>query len=55
VTLTRAALDNITLGESTFEDEVAAGAIALDGDEALLAELIAMLDTFTPDFPMVTP
>jgi alkyl sulfatase BDS1-like metallo-beta-lactamase superfamily hydrolase len=55
VTLTRAALDSITLGESTFEDEVAAGAITLDGDEALLAELIAMLDTFTPDFPMVTP
>ena len=55
VTLERSALDAITLGESTFEDEVAAGAIELDGDSDKLAELLAMFDTFSPEFPVVTP
>ena len=55
VTLARSTLDAITLGEATFEDEMAAGAIELEGDGEVLAELMDMLDTFTPDFPMVTP
>ena len=55
VTLARATMDAITLGESTFEDEIAAGAIKLKGDVELLAELMDMLDTFDPAFPMVTP
>ena len=55
VTLGRATLDSITLGETTFKDEVEAGNIELDGNTKLLAELMGMLDTFAPDFPIVTP
>ncbi len=55
VTLTRAALDAITLGETDFQTEAAAGNITLDGDATKLAALLGMLDTFTPDFPIVTP
>ena len=55
VTLARTTLDAITLGESTFEDEMDAGAIELDGDGQKLIDLLEMFDTFTPDFPMVTP
>ena len=32
-----------------------AGAIELDGDGQKLIDLLEMFDTFTPDFPMVTP
>ena len=55
VTLARTTLDAITLGDSTFEDEMDAGAIELDGDGQKLVDLLEMFDTFTPDFPMVTP
>jgi len=55
VTLARTTLDAITLGESTFEDEMEAGAIELDGDGQKLIDLLAMFDTFKPDFPVVTP
>ena len=55
VTLARTTLDAITLGESTFEDEMEAGAIELDGDGQKLIDLLAMFDTFKPDFPIVTP
>ena len=55
VTLERATLDAITLGETTFEDAVATGAVELEGDASLLADLMGMLDTFKPDFAVVTP
>lgn len=55
VTLTRATLDAIILGETDFQTAAAAGKIKLDGNPAKLAELLGMLDTFTPDFPIVTP
>lgn len=55
LTLARATLDAIMLGETLLTDEVAAGAIEVDGDGRKLAELLGMLDTFTPDFPIVTP
>ena len=43
------------LGQTQFADEVAAGKIKMEGDATKLSELFAMLDTFTPDFPIVTP
>lgn len=53
--LARATLDAIILGETDFQTAAAAGKIELNGDPAKLAELLGMLDTFTPDFPIVTP
>lgn len=55
LTLARTTLDAITLGQAKFEEEVAAGNIQLDGDPAKFAELMAMLDTFTPTFEIVLP
>jgi alkyl sulfatase BDS1-like metallo-beta-lactamase superfamily hydrolase len=55
VTLKRAALNSIMLGETKFEDETAAGIITLDGEAAKLLELFSMFDTYKPDFPIVTP
>ena len=54
-TLARTTLDAITLGETTFDKEVAAGNIKLEGDGQKLTELMGMLDTFDPMFPVVTP
>ena len=55
VTLARPALDAIMLGTADFTDEVLAGEIELDGNGKKLTELFSMFDTFTPDFPIVTP
>ena len=55
LTLARPTLDAIMLGETEFAEEVAAGNIELDGDGKKLGELMGMLDTFVPDFPIVTP
>lgn len=55
VTLARSTLDAITLGETQFDKEVAAGAVKLEGDGEKLADLLSMLDTFDPMFPIVTP
>ncbi len=55
LTLERPVLDAITMGETTFADEVLAGNIEIDGDGRKLQELMGMLDTFDPLFPIVTP
>jgi alkyl sulfatase BDS1-like metallo-beta-lactamase superfamily hydrolase len=55
VTLTRKVLDSITLMETTFEQQIAAGAIAVSGDAAKLTELLALLDTFQTPFAIVEP
>jgi len=55
LTLARPTLDAITLGQAQFGQEVAAGNIQLEGDGKKLGELLSMLDTFDPVFPMVTP
>ena len=55
VTLARATLNAIILGETTVADELDAGAIEVDGDGERLLDLLDMFDSFTPDFPMVTP
>jgi len=55
VTLSRATLDAITLKETSFPAAVLAGKVKVDGDRAKLAELMSMLDTFEPMFPVVEP
>jgi alkyl sulfatase BDS1-like metallo-beta-lactamase superfamily hydrolase len=55
VTLTRAALDSILLGEGEAAELFASGAMAVVGDGAKLAELLGLLDEGDPAFPIVTP
>ena len=55
VTLSRATLDAITLKETSFPAAVLAGKVKIDGDRTKLAELMSMLDTFDPMFPVVEP
>lgn len=55
VTLSRATLDAITLKQTSFPAAVLAGKVKIDGDRAKLAELMGMLDTFEPMFPVVEP
>jgi len=55
ITLTRSTLNAIALQQTTFRDEVIAGRVTIDGDIGKLAEFNSLLDTFTPDFPVVTP
>ncbi|MFI5181418.1 MAG: alkyl/aryl-sulfatase [Thermoanaerobaculia bacterium] len=54
-TLTRATLDAITLGKTTFDKEVASGTIRVQGNGKKLGELLSLLDTFTGGFNIVTP
>ena len=54
-TLARATLDAITLGQTSFDKEVAAGTIKVEGNGQKLAELMGLLDTFDPTFAVVTP
>jgi len=55
LTLTRAALDALTLKQRTFPDAVASGDISFRGNPLKLQELTGMLDEFTPDFEIVEP
>lgn len=55
ITLTRAVLDDILVRKTSFPDAIKTGAIKIDGDASKLIELLGLLDTFEPDFPIVTP
>ena len=55
ITFHRAALDRVLVGETTLEKEIATGGIRVQGDRRKLAELLALLDSFQPMFPIVTP
>jgi len=55
ITLTRAALDAVTLRKTTFPEAVQAGSIRIEGDAGRLVELLGMLDTFNPMFEVVEP
>lgn len=55
LTLARATLDAINLGRTTFEKEIAAGNIKIQGDGRKFGELMSLLDTFKGDFNIVTP
>jgi alkyl sulfatase BDS1-like metallo-beta-lactamase superfamily hydrolase len=55
VTLSRATLDAVTLKATSFPAAVLAGQVKIEGNRAKLAELMSMLDTFEPMFPVVEP
>jgi len=55
ITLTRAALDAVLLGEGDGAALFASGAIAVEGDGAKLGEFLGLLDEGDPAFAIVTP
>lgn len=55
VTLTRAALDAITLKQRTFLGSVLTGDVSVGGNPLKLRELFGMLDDFSPGFEIVEP
>jgi alkyl sulfatase BDS1-like metallo-beta-lactamase superfamily hydrolase len=55
VTLTRAALDTLLLGEGDAAALFASGAITVEGDGIKLGELFGLLDDGDPVFAIVTP
>jgi alkyl sulfatase BDS1-like metallo-beta-lactamase superfamily hydrolase len=55
LTLTRATLDAITLRQTAFDKEIAAGHIKIHGDGTKLGELMSLLDSFDGKFNIVTP
>ena len=55
ITLTKATLNRIQLGETTLDQAVAAGDVKIDGRKEAVGEFLAMLDTFPFWFNIVTP
>ncbi|MCB0965690.1 MAG: MBL fold metallo-hydrolase [Ilumatobacter sp.] len=55
ITLTRPALDDVTLGVATFAEQVDNGQISVDGDRNDVERFLGLLDTFDFWFDIVTP
>ena len=55
ITLARTTLNGILAGTVVLPDALAAGDIVLAGDLEALAWFFGLLETSTPDFPIVTP
>ncbi|GLV61049.1 alkyl sulfatase [Dictyobacter sp. S3.2.2.5] len=55
LTLTRAIMDAINLGATTFENEITFNAIQIQGDKNKVLELLSLMDTFEPTFNIVAP
>lgn len=55
ITLDRATLDRITLGQTSMPEAVAAGQVQIEGDGGKLEELMSYLDDFDFWFDLVTP
>ena len=55
ISLARAKLNDILLGQTTFVKEFGAGSIKIDGDANKLGDLLSMLDKFEFWFNIVTP
>jgi alkyl sulfatase BDS1-like metallo-beta-lactamase superfamily hydrolase len=55
ITIDRATLDNINLGQLALADAVTNGSVTVDGDPAQLKEFVSLLDTFEFWFNIVTP
>jgi len=55
ITLTKAVLDRISLGETTFEHAIESGEITVDGDATALPSILGTLDTFDLMFNIVEP
>jgi len=55
ITLTRAALDRVSMQEATFERAIESGEITIDGDAAALTGVLDTLDSFELMFNIVEP
>jgi len=55
LTLTRKTLDSILLGESSFLKALQNGDIRVEGDVKKVVELLGLMETFDPDFPLIEP
>lgn len=55
VTLDRAVLDSINLGQTSIDQAITEGKVMIDGESAKFGEFIALLDTFEFWFDIVTP
>ena len=55
LTLDRAAIDALALGQATLADLVTAGSVHVEGDTAALMDFFGLLDTFEFWFDIVTP
>ncbi|MGH8353105.1 MAG: alkyl/aryl-sulfatase, partial [Pseudomonas sp.] len=55
VSLSKATLDRIALKQADFPGAIQQGAIRLDGKAELLGQFLGLLDSFAPQFNIVTP
>lgn len=55
VTLTRATLDDVSMQRNTFMAAMQTGQLVVEGNAFKLAQLMGMLDSFPPMFPVVEP
>jgi alkyl sulfatase BDS1-like metallo-beta-lactamase superfamily hydrolase len=55
VTMTRAALNQIVLGETSLDKEISSGNVKVQGQKEALGQFLAMLDKFEFWFNIVTP
>ena len=55
VTLTKATLTRVTSGQQTLRDAALSGAIHVEGNPGAVVSLFRMLDSFAPEFDIVTP
>ncbi|HZJ26188.1 MAG TPA: alkyl sulfatase dimerization domain-containing protein [Acidimicrobiia bacterium] len=55
ITLERSVLDGVLTGRLPFPDALEQGKIVIGGDAGVLAWFFGLLETSTPDFPIVTP
>jgi len=53
--MSRSSMDNIWLGTSIIDKELASGAATLTGDKQKFNELTGLLVSFNPLFNIVTP
>jgi alkyl sulfatase BDS1-like metallo-beta-lactamase superfamily hydrolase len=55
ITLTRPVVDHLITGQSTIDEQLAAGRLTITGDPRLLTILMSLLDQPDSDFAIVTP
>jgi linear primary-alkylsulfatase len=55
LTMNRAVFLQVAFAGAPLEPQLESGAIRVEGDAAALPTLLGLLDTFTPDFAIVTP
>jgi len=55
VTLTRAALNEVILGQASLDAKIDAGEIKIEGKKEKLKELFSLMDKFDNRFNIVTP